>query len=90
MIQSEEDLAELKKPMAFAVFGRGRVLPGLIGAGINADVIEKTCRVLLAACSCDLKELHPGFELPLAADWLGPTPPAPPGRASSSPSRPGP
>ncbi len=72
LVHSEEDLPDLKKPMVFPVFGRGRVLNGLIGAGITANNIEKTAGTLIAACSCDLKALHPGFELLLVADWQGP------------------
>src|SRR5437764_1129210 len=37
LLASEEDLPERKDPMAFAVFGRGHCLAGLVGAGLNAE-----------------------------------------------------
>jgi hypothetical protein len=69
LLTSEEDLAGLAEPMAFAVFGRGRVLEGLVGAGINRENIADTCSMLVAACSCEVKREHPGFELLMAVDW---------------------
>src|SRR5262245_22066708 len=56
LLTSEEDLAGLAEPMAFPVFGRGRVLEGLVGAGINRGTIADACNLLVAACSCELKK----------------------------------
>ncbi len=56
-------------PVAFPVFGRGRALAALAGADLTADVIESAGRFLVGACSCEVKELNPGKDLLLAADW---------------------
>jgi hypothetical protein len=69
LLASESDLAELAEPMAFPVFGRGRALEGLVGTGINKGTIADACRMLVAACSCELKRENPGFELLMATDW---------------------
>jgi hypothetical protein len=64
-------LKDLKDPMIFPVFGRGRALLPLIGAGITPENIEDSGSFLVGACSCEVKELNPGFDLLLAADWNG-------------------
>jgi hypothetical protein len=71
LLASEPDLVELKEPMVFPVFGRGRALLPLVGAGITKDNIGQSAQFLVGACSCEVKELNPGFDLLLAADWEG-------------------
>lgn len=51
------------------MFGRGRALAALSGGDLSADVIESASRFLTGACSCEVKELNPGKDLLLAADW---------------------
>ncbi|MEX2113851.1 MAG: hypothetical protein WD845_11740, partial [Pirellulales bacterium] len=69
LLGSESDLAELDEPMVFPVFGRGRALLPLIGAGITPDNIHESAAFLVGACSCEIKDLNPGFDLLLAANW---------------------
>lgn len=69
LLHSESDLAERSDPMVFPVFGRGRALLPLIGAGITPDNIHDSAAFLVGACSCEVKEQNPGFDLLLAADW---------------------
>lgn len=69
LLNSEDDLAAARQPVAFPVFGRGRVLYALVGPGINADTIDEACRFITGACSCVVKEENPGTDLLLAADW---------------------
>lgn len=69
LLHCESDLPERKDPMIFPVFGRGRALLPLIGAGITADNIRNSASFLVGACSCEVKELNPGFDLLLSADW---------------------
>ena len=69
LIDSESDLAERTDPMVFPVYGRGRALWGLIGPGITAKNIHDSASFLVGPCSCEVKELNPGFDLLLAADW---------------------
>jgi hypothetical protein len=69
LVRSEPDLAERKEPMLFPVFGRGRALLPLIGAGITEGNIMGAAGFLTGACSCEVKALNPGFDLLLPADW---------------------
>jgi hypothetical protein len=69
LLGSEPDLTEFDEPMVFPVFGRGRALLPLIGAGITADNVVESATFLVGACSCEVKDLNPGFDLLLAANW---------------------
>lgn len=69
LISSEPDLAERSDAMAFPVFGRGRALFTLVGAGITERNIHDAAAFLAGPCSCQVKEQNPGFDLLLAADW---------------------
>lgn len=74
LLSSEPDLRDemfVNEPMAFPVFGRGRVLYSLVGKGITAGLIEDACRFLTGACQCTVKEQNPGTDLLLAVDWDG-------------------
>lgn len=66
----EDDLGSYaKEPMVFPVFGRGRVLEPLIGAGIHRDNVMEHSRYLCGACSCEVKDQNPGIDLLVAANW---------------------
>jgi len=66
----EDDLGEWsKEPMAFPVFGRGRVLEPLIGRGITPDNIMEHSGYLCGACSCEVKDQNPGMDLLMAVNW---------------------
>ncbi|MBL8826989.1 MAG: hypothetical protein JNM18_08360 [Planctomycetaceae bacterium] len=69
LLHAEPDLKDFAEPMVFPVFGRGRALLPLIGAGITTENIQESASFLVGACSCEIKELNPGFDLLLAADW---------------------
>lgn len=70
LLRSESDLHEYTdEPMAFPVFGRGRVLGCLFGEYITAKHIRESTAFLAGACSCEVKDLNPGFDLLLAAPW---------------------
>ncbi len=69
LLNSEPDLRGLEEPIVFPVFGRGRVLYALAGAGINAGTIRAATEFLTGPCSCQVKEENPGFDLPLNHDW---------------------
>lgn len=84
LLHTDDDLPGSAEPMVFPIFGRGRALDALVGAGINADTIQDAARFLCGACSCQVKRLNPGVDLLLAADWdavvedrEAATPPAP-------------
>ena len=69
LLGSESDLRELEGAMAFPVFGRGRILYALIGAGINPSTILETCDSLIGECTCEVKEQNPGVDLVMPVDW---------------------
>lgn len=69
LLAAEEDLAGLPEPMVFPVFGRGRAMLPLVGPGISTSNIKGSAAFLAGACSCQVKELNPGFDLLLHADW---------------------
>lgn len=57
------------EPMAFPVFGRGRVLDVLVGQEINADLIGQVNAFLSSPCSCIVQVQDPGLDLLMAVDW---------------------
>ena len=61
--------ASSDQPMVFAVYGRGRALPPLIGEEISTDLIYQISDFLVGACSCQVKSLNPGTDLLLDHDW---------------------
>ncbi len=77
----EDGLEKAKGPIAFALFGRGRVLTALHGKDLKASEIESVIRFLCGACSCQVKELNPGIDMIFQTAWeafleveIGPTP----------------
>lgn len=69
LLASEGDLERLDQPMAFPVFGRGRVLYALVGKGIAEETIRGACSFLVGPCSCQVKAQNPGFDLLIDFDW---------------------
>lgn len=57
------------QPMAFPLFGRGRILAPLVGEEIRADAITTMARYLCGPCSCQVKAQNPGVDLLLAENW---------------------
>jgi hypothetical protein len=62
-------LAGSSEPWVAAVFGRGRVLGAWPAKGFGDEQIEEVCLFLLGACSCQVKNLNPGWDLLLRVDW---------------------
>jgi hypothetical protein len=52
-----------------AVFGRGRVFGAWPAAELSDELIDRTNLFLTRACSCEVKSLHPGWDLLLNVDW---------------------
>ena len=69
LLNSEADLKSFDEPMAFPVFGRGRVLYALIGKGIAVDTIRSASAFMAGPCSCQVKNQNPGFDLLMTCDW---------------------
>jgi hypothetical protein len=76
LLGSEPDLPGRREPMAFPVFGRGRLLYALVGRGITADNVRQAAGFLGGDCSCTVKRDNPGTDLLLTADWSDVTPAA--------------
>lgn len=72
LLHLEDDLLDKEmedKPMLFPAFGKGRVLPPLIGAGISEENTLADCGYLCGACSCQVKNQNPGMDILVKADW---------------------
>ncbi len=69
LLKTEPDLKYFKSPIIYPVFGRGRMLYGLVGKGINIKNIKYACNSLLQWCSCTIKEENHGNDLLLFSDW---------------------
>lgn len=69
LLATERDLAQVREPIAFPVFGRGRALYALVGEGIKRETIDRAATFLIGKCSCEVKEKNPGADLLLAANW---------------------
>ena len=57
------------EPLLAPVFGRGRALEVISAKQLNAGLIEDLTMFLCGACSCQVKERNPGFDLLLATNW---------------------
>jgi hypothetical protein len=71
LLHSESDLLSFAEPMAFPIFGRGRALYALVGAGITEENIEEACAFLVGACTCQVKDENPGMDMLMSVDWDG-------------------
>ncbi len=56
------------KPLLAAIFGRGRAIV-LGGSNLEPASIEGLAAFLCSACSCQTKELNPGTDLLITANW---------------------
>jgi hypothetical protein len=63
------NLIAAEEPMLFPIFGRGRVIPPAVGQEIRAEAIQDMAAFLTGPCSCEVKEMNPGYDLLLAANW---------------------
>lgn len=57
------------EPVAAVVFGRGRVLGVWPMETLGDDAIDSACLYLLGACSCQVKQMNPGWDLLLSFNW---------------------
>lgn len=74
LLSVESDLRDPEyrgQPMAFPIFGRGRALYALLGAGISEQTVEDACRFLVGACQCTVKIQNPGIDMLMPVDWEG-------------------
>jgi hypothetical protein len=57
------------EPLVMPVFGRGRALEVIPAAQLNGPLIRDLTAFLSAACSCQVKEQNPGFDLLMNVAW---------------------
>lgn len=70
LMRTEPDLQFFEKaPLAFPLFGQGRILYALVGNGIKSKNIETACSSIIGWCSCTIKDDNPGMDLLFAANW---------------------
>ncbi len=62
---------EAGEPLLVPVFGRGRALEVIPARDLSARLMEELTIFLSGACSCQVKEQNPGFDLLINADWEG-------------------
>jgi hypothetical protein len=51
------------------VFGRGRAVDVIPGDKVDEATVEDLSRFICGACSCQVKEQNPGFDLLMAVKW---------------------
>jgi len=57
------------EPLLVPVFGRGRALEVIPAEDLSESLIEDLTLFLSGACSCQVKEQNPGFDLLMSIDW---------------------
>lgn len=68
MVMDGESLKE-PGPKIIPVFARCRGLAVLYGEELDAEVFRDISHFLVGPCSCRVKELNPGFDLPAPFPW---------------------
>jgi hypothetical protein len=66
---AEPELADSEDALVIPVIGRGRAISALATARVNDQGIGAFAQFICGQCSCEVKELNPGIDLLLAADW---------------------
>jgi hypothetical protein len=69
LLSSDAEIGRVRGPIVIPVFGRGRMLCSLFGEDLGQKQLEGVARFLCGKCSCDVKELNPGVDLLLSANW---------------------
>jgi hypothetical protein len=70
LIGSEAGLSAVNGPIAFPVFGRGRALCSLHDKELRDPTeLQRSMEFLCRECSCQVKELNPGVDLLITANW---------------------
>jgi len=69
LLGCEPGLKHETGPMAFPIFGRGRVLCALVGEGISKLNVEEVCGFVASPCSCIVKYQNPGVDMLMDVRW---------------------
>jgi len=65
----QSEAAAAGQPLIVPVFGRGRALEVIPGSELSPELIHDLTEFLCGACSCQVKEQNPGFDLLLTTNW---------------------
>ncbi len=57
------------QPLVAPVFGRGRAVDVIPGDKVDEATVEDLSRFISGACSCQVKEQNPGFDLLMSVPW---------------------
>ena len=57
------------EPLVVPIFGRGRGLEVVPGSDLDSALVEDLTVFLCGACSCQVKERNPGFDLLMSVQW---------------------
>mgnify|MGYP005859170395 CR=1 FL=1 len=69
LLQLEGGNHPTQEPLAIPVYGRGRALAVFTQTQMTKATVADVCAFLVGPCSCQVKELNPGTDLLIAADW---------------------
>ena len=65
----QPEAAERGEDLIIPVFGRGRALEVIPSSVLTTPLIKDLTVFLSGACSCQVKEQNPGFDLLMSVDW---------------------
>lgn len=65
----QPDAYQRDEALVIPVFGRGRALEVIPAGELREALIEDLALFLCGACSCQVKEQNPGFDLLMSVDW---------------------
>jgi hypothetical protein len=66
---AEPELADDDGALVIPVIGRGRAISALAAPRVNDQGVGDFAQFICGQCSCEVKELNPGIDLLMAADW---------------------
>jgi hypothetical protein len=66
---AEPELAESDETLVIPVIGRGRAVSALPASKIDGERIGAFAEFVTGQCSCEVKDLNPGIDLLMTANW---------------------
>lgn len=66
---AEPQLAESEETLVIPVIGRGRAVSALPASKVDGERIGAFAEFVTGQCSCEVKDLNPGIDLLMTANW---------------------
>ena len=66
---AEPELAQSDEALVVPVIGRGRAVSALMGSRADEERIGAFAEFICGQCSCEVKDLNPGIDLLMTANW---------------------